>query len=123
MTRIGRFLLGPYVDRRAESREAEPWAETALWIRQLYVLGRDTAHLVYTGPPARIAFVTGDHPLVRRADPDALILLGWVQRCALVELQLGEDEPIPPGARFEELRPLSRCCRRTRRACWRTRGR
>ena len=104
------FFSGPYVDRRAELREASQWPEIALSDPStLYVLGCDTAHLVYTGPPARIAFVTGEHPLVRRADPDALILLGWFKgaRCALVELQLGEDEPIPPGARFEELRPLA----------------
>ena len=107
------FLAGPYLDRRALLREDEAWHEAA---RQdpatLFMLGRGTAQLVHTEPQPRIAFVSADHPLVIRAEAPAMLLLGWYReaRCVLVEVATDVDPPadaLPPGARFEELRPLS----------------
>jgi NAD+ diphosphatase len=104
------FFAGPYIDRRADVREAAGWPASALSDPEtLYILARDTAQLVYTGSQPRIAFVTRDHPALRDPDPHSLVLLGWYKgaRCVLVEL--GETQSIEPpdGTAFEELRPLS----------------
>lgn len=108
------FFAGPYLDRRADLRETAGWIEQALADPgTLYVIGRGTTHLLFMEPEPRIAFVTGDHPLVRSAAEAQLVLLGWFHgaRCVLVDLgsanaAAGEAEPVP-GAAFEELRPLS----------------
>jgi NAD+ diphosphatase len=104
------FFAGPYIDRRAEVREEVGWPAAALSDPEtLYILARDTAQLVYTGPQPRIAFVTRDHPALRDPDPHSLVLLGWYKgaRCVLVEL--GDSRLVEPqeGTGFEELRPLS----------------
>jgi NAD+ diphosphatase len=105
------FLAGPYIDRRAEARDAPDWLAQALADPGTrFVLGRGTAQLV-GGERPQIAFVDAAHPLVRAASPGAMLLLGWYReaRCVLVQL----DEPGPaeapggPGLRFEELRPLA----------------
>ncbi len=49
----------------------------------LYILARDTAQLVYTGPQPRIAFVTRDHPALHDPDPALIGAAGLVQRRAL----------------------------------------
>ena len=111
------FLAGPYIDRRAEAREQSQWWDEARADPQTrYVLAHGTAQLVVGEPRPAVAFLTGEHPLVRAAAPEAMLLLGWYRdaRCVLVEL---DDAPPPgagpaaladlPGARFEELRPLA----------------
>jgi NAD+ diphosphatase len=107
------FFAGPYLDRRAEEREVPGWLDAARAdAATLYVLGRGTTHLLFTDPEPRIAFVTGDHPLVREATEAQLVLLGWFRgvRCVLVDLDPktidGEHEWVS-GASFQELRPLS----------------
>ena len=104
------FFAGPYVDRRADVREEADWSASALSDPDtLFIMARDTAQLVYTEPQPRIAFVTREHPALHQPDPHSLVLLGWYKgaRCVLVEL--GDTQPFetPPGASFEELRPLS----------------
>ena len=104
------FFAGPYIDRRADAREDADWAASALSDpHTLFILARDTAQLVFTGPEARIAFVTREHPGLQDVDPNALTLLGWYHgsRCVLVELDPSREIEVPAGASFEELRPLS----------------
>ncbi|HEY8508058.1 MAG TPA: NAD(+) diphosphatase [Steroidobacteraceae bacterium] len=104
------FFAGPYIDRRAELREMEDWLAAARAdASTLYVVSRGTAQLIYTEPEPRIAFVTGDHPLVASAVEQQFVLLGWFRnvRSVLVELPADVSDPPVPGARFEELRPLS----------------
>jgi NAD+ diphosphatase len=104
------FLSGPYIDRRAEVREDPGWLEAALSDpATLYMLGRGTTQLVHTKPEPRIAFVTREHPVVREVDPRQFVLLGWFRgtRCVLTQLEAERSVDVPPGATFEELRPLS----------------
>ncbi len=79
----------------------------------LYVVGRGTTQLMFAEPQPRIAFVSGSHPLIREAVDAQFVLLGWFRgtRCVLLDLDpaaaiAGELEWVP-GARLEELRPLS----------------
>ncbi|HEU4623374.1 MAG TPA: NAD(+) diphosphatase [Steroidobacteraceae bacterium] len=107
-------FAGPYLDRRAEMREAADWLAAARAdASTLYVISRGTTQLVYTDPEPRIAFVRNDHPLVRAASDAQLVLLGCFRNTRTVLLDLDprefpEDEP-PwlPGAKFVELRPLA----------------
>jgi NAD+ diphosphatase len=108
------FFAGPYLDRRAEEREAPGWLDAARADRStLYVIGRGTTQLMFADPDPRVAFVTGDHPLVRQAAAAQLVLLGWFRgaRCVLLELDPAGAVPDElewvPGAKLEELRPLS----------------
>jgi NAD+ diphosphatase len=104
------FFSGPYIDRRAEVREDPGWLEAALSDpATLYMLGLGTTQLVQTKPEPRIAFVTREHPIVREVDPRQFVLLGWFRgtRCVLIQLEAERSVDVPPGATFEELRPLS----------------
>jgi NAD+ diphosphatase len=108
------FFAGPYLDRRAELREASDWLESARADKAtLYVIARGTTQLVYVEPEPRIAFVAGDHPIVRAAAETQFTLLGWFRgtRSVLLELdprdETGEEPAWLPGAKFAELRPLS----------------
>ncbi len=104
------FFSGPYIDRRAEEREDEEWARSALRDpATLYVLGSGTRHLVYTRPEPRIAFLDAGESVVAGAGPDQLVLLGWFRerRCVLVEVGEGKPPDLPRDSSFEELRPLS----------------
>jgi NAD+ diphosphatase len=104
------FFAGPYIDRRDDAREAADWPASALSDPEtLYIVARDTAQLVYAGSQPRIAFVTQENPVIRQADPHSLVLLGWYKgaRCVLAELDGEQSFDPPPGASFEELRPLS----------------
>lgn len=108
------FFAGPYLDRRAELREAADWLAAARSDPStLYVVSRGTTQLIVSQPEPHVAFVSGDHPLVRAADESQLVLLGWFRGVRSVLLDLGpvsvEDEygELVPGARFEELRPLA----------------
>jgi NAD+ diphosphatase len=106
------FFAGPYVDRRAELREAAGWVQTARTDPStLYVVNRGTMQLVFMEPEPRIAFVTGDHPLVREASDAQFVLLGWFRgvRSVLVDVDpnvVGDAEWLP-GAKFVELRSVS----------------
>jgi NAD+ diphosphatase len=104
------FFAGPYIDRCADVRELDGWPATALDDPDtLYLLARDTTHLVRTGTEPQIAFLSGDHPVVRKADPLEFVLLGWFRgmRCVLLELSEKDHFEPPSGTSFEELRPLS----------------
>ena len=108
------FFAGPYLDRRAEEREVAGWLAAARAdASTLYVIGRGTTQLVFAEPEPRIAFVSGDHPLIRAATEAQLLLLGWFRGTRTVLLDLDPASAVPgelewvPGARLEELRPLS----------------
>jgi NAD+ diphosphatase len=108
------FFAGPYLDRRAELREMADWLNAAREDSStLYIVSRGTTQLVISQPEPRIAFLTGDHPLVRAAEQSQLVLLGWFRGVRSVMVDLGPaSEPATepewlPGARFEELRPLA----------------
>jgi NAD+ diphosphatase len=104
------FFAGPYIDRQSDTRENPEWlAAAAADPATLYIGARGTTHLVYKEPAPRIAFLKGDHPLVQAASERALILLGWFRgvRCVLVELDETDEQALPAGARFEELRGIA----------------
>jgi NAD+ diphosphatase len=110
------FFSGPYIDRRSEAREAAAWLSEALADASTrYLVGCGTAQLLSgAGSESRIAFLSGDHPIVQSAtragsDQSRLTLLGWFRdaRCVLVDLGPECTAELPPGARFEELRPLA----------------
>jgi NAD+ diphosphatase len=104
------FFSGPYLDRRAEAREEAGWLEAALSDpATLYLLATGTTQLVRTKPEPRIEFLNREHSLVREVDPRQFTLLGWFRgrRCVLIELEPERSVTVPPGASFEELRPLS----------------
>jgi len=104
------FFSGPYIDRRSEEREAAEWLAAARADeRTRYLLSSGTEHLMQAEAEPRIAFLQGEHPLVRAASPSELILLGWFRdaRCVLVELDRRTAAELPAGTRLEELRPLS----------------
>jgi NAD+ diphosphatase len=104
------FFAGPYIDRRSDAREQVDWPAAALSDPEtLYIVTRDTAQLVYTSPQPRIAFITREHPVLHNPDPHTLVLMGWYKgaRCVLLELTPTQAFDPPPGATFEELRPLS----------------
>ncbi len=110
------FFSGPYIDRRSEAREAASWLkDTLAEPATRYLVCSGTAQLLATasGPP-RIAFLSGDHPIVQSAmgggvDESRLALLGWFReaRCVLVDLGAERAAELPSGTSFEELRPLS----------------
>lgn len=104
------FFAGHFVDRRGESREQRDWPAAALSDPHcLFVVARGTAQLISSGPPPHIAFVTAAHPGLQRPDPQRLTLLGWFRGACCILFELATDEPFeaPPGASFQELRPLS----------------
>jgi NAD+ diphosphatase len=108
------FFAGPYIDRRGELRESAGWREAALAdASTLYIVSRGTTHLLLSDPEPRIAFVNGERVSTLPLDESRFVLLGWFRgvRCVLVEVegeQDGSDDTFAlPGARFEELRPLT----------------
>jgi NAD+ diphosphatase len=108
------FFAGPYLDRRAELREEADWLASARADSStLYMVSRGTTQLLLEQPEPHIAFVSGDHPLIRAAEQSQLVLMGWFRGVRTVLLDLGpismqDSEPeLLPGARFEELRPLA----------------
>jgi NAD+ diphosphatase len=113
----------PWLDRRAEARLDPHWIEAARADPSTqYLVSRGTAHLIQRRasqpelpqrelPQAQIAFVGPGHPLVAGLDASRLVLLGWFHgaRCVLADLPEGSvtaPADTPPGADFEELRPL-----------------
>jgi NAD+ diphosphatase len=105
------FFAGPYIDRRGELRESAGWREAALAdASTLYIVSRGTTHLLLPEPDPHIAFVTHEQISSLHVDESRFVLLGWFRgtRCVLIELDLDADDAlVPPGARFEELRPLT----------------
>ena len=105
------FFSGAYIDRRTELREHRDWLDRALADpHSQFVLARGTSQLLYAQPQPHIAFVSRDHPAVAAAAPDRFVLLGWFRerRCVLLSLSAEwQDVELPPGASFQELRPLS----------------
>ena len=104
------YFAGPYLERRAEAREDPGWIAAARADpATLYLIGRGTAQLLYTGAPPRIAFLWPDAALVRGADDGSLVLLGWFRgaRCVLVDVAPDRAAEAPAGTAFEELRPLA----------------
>jgi NAD+ diphosphatase len=104
------FFAGPYIDRRSDAREAPDWrAQAAADPAALYTVASGTTHLIYSEPAPRIAFLRGDHPLVKSAHADQLVLLGWFRgaRCLLVELDAADAAALPAGTRFAELRVVA----------------
>ena len=104
------FFAGPYIDRHSDAREIPEWrAHAAADPATLYVATCGTTQLVYREPAPHIAFLHGDHPLVRAASDEQLALLGWFRgvRCMLIELDAAEQAALPAGAHFEELRGVA----------------
>ena len=106
------FFAGPYIDRRSEVREDAAALEA---IRAdpttRYVLSVGAQHLLHTGEAtsvARIAFLSGEHPIVRGADETAQVLLGQFQDawCMLIDLPADSPVPLPAATELAELRPL-----------------
>ncbi len=99
---------GAWLDRRSEARVDDDWASRALAEPGTrFILSSGTQHLVTSGAHASIAYLDATHPLVRGADPEQLVQLGWYQgsRCVLVNVLPGTSG-WPAGTRLEELRPL-----------------
>jgi NAD+ diphosphatase len=104
------FFSGLYIDRRSELRDQADWLEAARGDPDtLYVVARGSTQLVHADDEARVAFIRGEHALLRATSEQRLILLGWYRgaRCVLVDLSGDEVFEPPPGASFEELRPLA----------------
>jgi NAD+ diphosphatase len=102
------FFAGPYIERRAEEREDPQWVAAAhADPATQYLIAQGNTQLLHTGPEPHIAFLANDAPLLRAVTP--AVLLGWFRgaRCVLGELPPGEMHELPPGTRFEELRPLA----------------
>jgi NAD+ diphosphatase len=99
---------GAWLDRRSETRAEADWAVRALSEPDTrFILSSGTQHLIRRGAHTAIAFLTAADPLVREADPEQLVQLGWYQgvRCVLLSVPPGSAE-LPAGTELEELRPL-----------------
>jgi len=104
------FFAGPYIERRAEERDDPQWIAAARADpATLYLIGQGAAQLLRFDPEPHIAFLTNGAPLVAALPAASLLLLGWFRgaRCVLADVPAGTPLELPPGARLEELRPLS----------------
>ena len=104
------FFAGPYLDRRAELREDESWIVAAREdTTTRYLLGRGSTQLLHAGAEPGIAFLDAGARVVAEARTTDLVLLGWFRgtRVVLVDLPVGAAVELPPGSRFEGLRPLA----------------
>lgn len=103
------LFAGHYLDRNAWERDDAAWFEVARRdTGTRYILARGTAQLIVHEPAPHVVFLGGDDPRVAVVQERQAILLGWYEgaRCVLIEDDSTDIVP-PPGARFEELRPLS----------------
>jgi NAD+ diphosphatase len=107
------FFAGPYIDRCSEVRE-DPSALEAIRADPAtrYVLsvgGQQLLHAAAAHSPASVAFLSGDHPIVRSADALDLVLLGRFQDAWCFMLDLAADTPLllPQATQLAELRPLA----------------
>ncbi|MGD9598034.1 MAG: NAD(+) diphosphatase [Steroidobacteraceae bacterium] len=105
------LFAGDYLDRNAIAREDDAWFEAARRdATTRYIVARGTAHLVVHEPAPHVAFLDGDDPRIAWVQERQAVLLGWFDgaRCVLVEDEASAVDPsATPGARYEELRPLS----------------
>jgi NAD+ diphosphatase len=107
------FFAGPYIDRRSEAREdAAALAAIRADPTTRYVLsvgGQQLLHAVDSESSARVAFLSGDHPIVRSAAARDLVLLGRFQDawCMLVDLPADSPVTLPEATGLAELRPLA----------------
>ncbi len=104
------FLSGPYLDRRAEAREAADWLAAARAdAATRYLISQGSAQLLRAGATPALALLTAEAPLVRAAAAEELILLGWFrgQRLVMRDVPLSLSPELPPDTAFQELRPLT----------------
>jgi NAD+ diphosphatase len=106
------FFAGPYIDRRSEVRE-DAAALEAIRVDPTtrYVLSVGGQHLLHVAEApnlTRIAFLAGEHPIVRGADETAQVLLGQFQDawCMLIDLPADSAVLLPEATQLAELRPL-----------------
>jgi NAD+ diphosphatase len=107
------FFAGAYVDRRSEVREdAAALAAIRADPTTRYVLSVGGQHLLHAAAApniARIAFLSGTHPIVRGTDETSQVLLGQFQDAWCILLDLPADSPVvlPEATELAELRPLA----------------
>jgi NAD+ diphosphatase len=104
------FFAGPYLERRAEAREDPGWIRAARADPNTrYLIGQGSAQLLKPGSEPALALLGNEAPLVRAAADQDLVLLGWFRGARLVFVDLPPQRTLelPPGTRFEELRPLA----------------
>ena len=105
---------GASLERRSEARHEANWVTQALDDSATrFVVSSGVRHLLRRAPQPSIAFVDASNPLVTRADPARMTLLGWYQgaRCVLIDAPIDTDaksggSALPAGTTLEELRPL-----------------
>jgi NAD+ diphosphatase len=107
-------FAGPYLDRRAELRNADDWLAAARADRETrYVVAAGLAQLVTDTPVPDVVLLPGEHALVAEAHAASLTLLGWFRgsRCVLVEVSTAAISAsitaLPAGAQLSELRPIA----------------
>jgi len=107
------FFAGPYIDRRSEVREdAAALRAVRADAATRYVLsvgGQQLLEVTNGEEAARIAFLDGEHPIVRGADERDLVLLGRFQNawCLLIDLPADAAVALPAATALMELRPLA----------------
>jgi NAD+ diphosphatase len=107
------FFAGPYIDRRSEAREDAAALEairtdpTTRYV--VSVGGQQLLHAADANGCARVAFLSGDDPLVRDADAGDLVLLGRYRDawCVLIDLPADSTVTLPEATNLAELRPLA----------------
>jgi NAD+ diphosphatase len=107
------FFAGPYIDRRSEAREDAAVLEairadpTTRYV--LSVGGQQLLHAGAAESSAQVAFLSGEDPLVRNAEPRDLVLLGQFRDawCMLVDLPADAPITLPAATALAELRPLA----------------
>jgi NAD+ diphosphatase len=107
------FFAGPYIDRRSEVREdAAALAAIRADPTTRYVLSVGAQQLLQANAAensARIAFLSGEHPLIRGADETTVVLLGLFEDawCILIDLPADTEVALPEATQLAELRPLA----------------
>jgi NAD+ diphosphatase len=107
------FFAGPYIDRRSEVREdAAALAAIRTDPTTRYVLSVGAQQLLHanaTENSARIAFLSGEHPLIHSADETTVVLLGQFEDawCILIDLPADTEVALPEATQLAELRPLA----------------
>jgi len=107
------FFAGPFIDRRSDVREdaaalrairADPSTRYVVSIG-----GQQLLHTADRERAARIAFLSGEAPIVRTAEERDLVLLGRFQDtwCLLVDLPADSSVALPEATVLAELRPLA----------------
>ena len=99
---------GAFLQRRVEERTHPDWvAEARADPQTLYVVTRNSAHLVHHGSEPHIAFISPEAAALLAPPDSQLTLLGWFRNRRCVLIQLPENSGFQPtGTAYEELRPL-----------------